>query len=475
VKAVSRYLGSNDWGKTVLTEINIDGMIGPTHHYGGLGVGNLASHAHRDQVSNPRQAALEGLAKAKLVSDLGVPQFVWLPPRRPNRELFDALGFSGGISQQIEEAYHTSPRILSAAFSSAFMWAANSATVTPAVDANDGRYHFTPANLISSLHRTSEAKERTLDLANIFSDQLWHSLHDPLPGIVALRDEGAANHMRMSDPSGKIGFNVFVYGGDEFVEPKIGQNSVSSDAKFATTFLARHTKAASEAIVRRHRLNPDTTFFLRQHPKAISAGVFHNDVIATSHEGILIHHELAFIDAETELARLEKVFHERVGKPLMRVVVPDEVLTLSEAVESYLFNSQLLTPQLQNHNAQQPRMVLVCPQQCQTIVSAHQVLQKLVADPTNPIDEVRFVSVGQSMAGGGGPACLRLRVPADERTMSQLPSVGRMSSKLFNALSAVIEKHYPDHVTLASFCDDRFREHLHTIELALQAVCFSGS
>ena len=442
----------------MLTEINIDGMIGPTHHYGGLGVGNIASHSHRNEVSNPRQAALEGLAKAKLVSDLGIPQFLWLPPRRPKLELLKALGFNGSPQEQILSAYELAPRVLSAAFSSAFMWAANSATVTPAVDASDGCYHFTPANLISSLHRASEANERRLDFANTFSVVNWHRVHDPLPGIMALRDEGAANHMRLSNPTGEIGFNIFVYGEDD---------SLGSNGLVGSKFMARQTRLASESIARQHRLNPATTFFLRQHPEAIAAGVFHNDVIATSHEGVLVHHELAFVDAEEELERLERAFFDRVGKALVRIVVSSDSLNLTDAVQSYLFNSQLLTPSRSSRSDSQPRMVFVCPKQCETIESANRVLRSIVADPKNPIDDVQFVSVGQSMSGGGGPACLRLRVPADQRTLEQLPYSGRMTESFYEALRQVVETYYPESVSLASFCDERFVEHLDVIDDAL--------
>lgn len=459
----------------MLTEINIDGLIGPTHHYGGLGVGNLASIEHRNQVSNPRQAALEGLAKAKLVSDLGIPQFIWLPLHRPNRELLRALGFSGGFNEQILAAYQTAPGILSAAFSGAFMWAANAATVTPAVDASDGCYHFTPANLISSLHRASEARDRMLDIANTFSIHGFHSVHEPLPGITALRDEGAANHMRISDPTGEIGFNIFVYGEDDSPGARARDGDmIAQDREVRSNFMARHTKTASEAIARRHRLDPKTTFFLRQHPTAISAGVFHNDVIATSNEGLLIHHELAFIDADEELARLEREFAARVGQPLNRIVVSNDTLTLADAVRSYFFNSQLLSPPPRSSESQQRRMVFLCPKQCEAIESANRLLQSLVADPSNPIDAVSFVAVGQSMAGGGGPACLRLRVPADSRTLSQLPFIGHMNHRLYDHLAAAIERYYPDQITLASFCDDRLIEQLDATEHAL-LQCFIHS
>jgi succinylarginine dihydrolase len=54
-------------------EVNFDGLVGPTHNYAGLARGNLASMRNKGKISNPRQAALEGLAKMKCLADLGVP------------------------------------------------------------------------------------------------------------------------------------------------------------------------------------------------------------------------------------------------------------------------------------------------------------------------------------------------------------------------------------------------------------------
>ena len=60
--------------KEVMTfkEINFDGLIGPTHNYGGLSKGNVASQKNIDQVSNPRMAALQGLQKMELLLDEGI-------------------------------------------------------------------------------------------------------------------------------------------------------------------------------------------------------------------------------------------------------------------------------------------------------------------------------------------------------------------------------------------------------------------
>ncbi len=50
------------------------GWSGLTHHYAGLSFGNEASTRHRFQVSNPRQAAKQGLLKMKALADAGFPR-----------------------------------------------------------------------------------------------------------------------------------------------------------------------------------------------------------------------------------------------------------------------------------------------------------------------------------------------------------------------------------------------------------------
>ncbi len=432
---------------TLLTEINIDALVGPTHHFGGLGVGNVASHAHQDETSSPRSAALEGLKKAALVAALGVPQYVWLPPARPNLQWLQQLGFSGDRAEQVAGALHAAPRVLSAALSSAFMWAANSATVTPAADARDGQYHFTPANLISSWHRATEAAERSLDLRQTFSDPGHYAIHPPLHRVVPLRDEGAANHMRLCDESGMIGFNVFVHGADE-----------ENPTDVMPSFMPRHTRAASEAIARLHRLDPASTFFLHQHPDAISAGVFHNDVIATSHGGLLIHHEKAFLDGERELERLQHAFVGRTGQEMRRIEITGRELSLADAVQSYFFNSQILTPGKRGRAGDPPRMVLICPQQCRQIDAARRLVERLVDEDEVPVDEVHFVSLAESMAGGGGPACLRLRVPADQRTLLQMPDCLRLTPQNEEKLASVIQRYYPEELKLSDFLDPQLVE-----------------
>ena len=54
----------------MLTEINFDGIIGPSHNYAGLSLGNLAATGNAGGDSAPRKAALQGLARG-LARDFG--------------------------------------------------------------------------------------------------------------------------------------------------------------------------------------------------------------------------------------------------------------------------------------------------------------------------------------------------------------------------------------------------------------------
>lgn len=448
----------------MLTEINVDALVGPTHHFGGLGVGNVASQQHATQSSNPKKAALEGLAKAYQISKLGVPQFIWLPPERTGQQFLSQLGFQGSLAEQLTKARDDAPRVLSAAFSSAFMWAANSCTFTPAVDATDQKNHFTPANLISSWHRGTEHYERQHDIQQMFGNLPGTVVHSALPSLVPLRDEGAANHMRLSGSTAGIageqdcGVNIFVHG-EQDIAPEPLRNKLTSSG-----FYPRHTLAASQAIARHHRLDQRHTFFLHQHPDAIAAGVFHNDVIATSHKNVLIHHEKAFLDAESELERLERVFGLLTGKQtgahtgvqLKRIVVSEAEFPLQDAVQSYFFNSQIISPadlERPTNANEAASMVLVCPEQCKQIPSAQALIQRLIASNENPIVEAHFFSLNESMANGGGPACLRLRVQVPEDQLDLLDSSLRLDDRLFEVLSRAIEETYPTVMNLDLLAD----------------------
>src|SRR5215210_1373531 len=104
-------------------EVNFDGLVGPTHNYAALAVGNLASAAHGLTVSNPKEAALQGLAKMKFMMDLGLKQGILPPHERPDVPTLRRLGF-GGKDEEVLERAQREPLILRACCSASSMWAA---------------------------------------------------------------------------------------------------------------------------------------------------------------------------------------------------------------------------------------------------------------------------------------------------------------------------------------------------------------
>ncbi len=417
-------------------EIQCDALVGPTHNYAGVAWGNLASMKHGQQTANPQLAALQGLAKMELVAGLGITQLVLPPHERPDLGLLRRLGFCGSDAQVIRRAMRHAPP-LAAAWSAAAMWAANAASVSPSADCADGRIHFTPANLIGQLHRSIEAATTARILRTIFSAPQFFVHHDPLPPVPALGDEGAANQLRLVPPGGRRGLELFIYGIDTAAH-------ADSGGRPGHRFPARQTAAASAAVARNHGLHSRAVGFIRQNPVAIDAGVFHNDVISLSQDNVLICHEHAFAAGAVEdirqryrtLFRAEPVVH----------IVPARRFSLADAVDTYLFNSQLLT-------LPDGRRLWLAPEECQRHRRAMAVLQSLQDQGT--FSRLEFINVRQSMHNGGGPACLRLRVPV---TPAELAAVHRgvmLTPALARRLRQWIKRHYRDRLSPRDLADPR--------------------
>src|ERR1700746_2974794 len=299
-------------------EYNFDGLVGPTHHYGGLSHGNPASIQNRSLISNPRLAVRQGLAKMRCLFELGVGQALIPPLHRPQLEILRRVGFTGGDHQVIERAWRDAPDLLSASFSASAMWAANAATVAPSCDTADGRVHFTPANLIANLHRALEAEETAQLLRAIFPDPELFTHHSRLPRTLAFGDGGAANHSRLVGTTGRRGIHLFVLGREyfRFTRP--------------TNFPQRQTLEAAQAIARLHRLDSDQLFFAQQDPESIEAGAFHQDVIATAHNELLLYHQKAFVASEPLIERLSATFVRTQGRELCAIKI--DQFSLNEAV-----------------------------------------------------------------------------------------------------------------------------------------------
>lgn len=413
-------------------EINFDGIVGPSHNYAGLSHGNVASTQNKSQVANPRAAAIEGLAKMKFVSELGVGQAVLPPLFRPRIRLLHDLGFRGSPEKMIESAGKSDPILLAACYSASSMWTANAATVSPSHDCADDKLHLTPANLSTLLHRSIEAESTARTLRSIFSDGRYFEVHAPLFPCQTLTDEGAANHTRLTANTGSTGIETFVYGRAALADASSPNDSKGQPKKYP----ARQTLESCQAIARMHQLDPENVFFIQQNPDAIDAGVFHNDVISVGNGNVLLCHEMAFVDQKNVLAELGDRFETVFGQPLVTVEILEKELSLSDTVSSYLFNSQLLS-------RPDGKMTLVCPADCRDNAAAHACTQRIVEED-NPIDQVEFLNLRQSMNNGGGPACLRLRVAMTEDQVSSMHSGVLFTDKLHQALTQWVEKHYRD-------------------------------
>lgn len=102
-------------------EANFDGLVGPTHNYAGLSVGNVASLNNAKNTSSPKQAALQGLQKMKALADLGMVQGVLAPQERPDVYTLRRLGFSGTDAQVIAKAAKQAPAVFRAVCSASSM------------------------------------------------------------------------------------------------------------------------------------------------------------------------------------------------------------------------------------------------------------------------------------------------------------------------------------------------------------------
>ncbi|MGK0705500.1 N-succinylarginine dihydrolase [Yokenella regensburgei] len=409
-------------------EVNFDGLVGLTHHYAGLSFGNEASTKHRFQVSNPQLAAKQGLLKMKALADAGFKQAVIPPQERPNVALLRQIGFSGTDEQVVEKAASQVPHLLSAASSASSMWVANAATVAPSADTLDGRVHLTVANLNNKFHRASEAPTTEALLRAIFRDEHHFSVHRALPQVAMFGDEGAANHNRFGGDYGQPGVQLFVYGRDEHGEQR------------PQRYPARQTLEASQAVARLNRVNPHQLIFAQQNPAVIDKGVFHNDVIAVSNRQVLFCHEQAFVDQSGLLAKLSA----RVPG-FTPVVVPAARVSVEDAVATYLFNSQLLSKP-------DGSMMLVLPKESQQHEGVWRYLNEVLAQD-NPINELKVFDLRESMANGGGPACLRLRVVLNERELAAVNPAVLMNDTLFNTLNDWVDRHYRDRLTQADLAD----------------------
>ncbi|NRD73530.1 N-succinylarginine dihydrolase [Shewanella sp. VB17] len=413
-------------------EANFDGLVGPTHNYAGLSFGNVASCSNAAAVSDPKAAAKQGLKKAKALADMGMAQGILAPQERPDIHTLRRIGFSGTDAEILNKAAKQAPALLRACCSASSMWTANAATVSPSADTQDGKLHFTPANLVDKLHRSIEPTTTGNILAATFNNPRYFHHHQHLPEHASFGDEGAANHTRLCENYANAGVELFVY----------GQEATNPNAPKPKKYPARQTLEASQAIARLHGLSEENTVYISQNPDVIDQGVFHNDVIAVGNQNVLFYHQQAFLDTKNKLDEIKRKFgHSDVHF----IEVPTAKVSIEDAVNSYLFNTQIIT-------LPSGEMAIIAPTHCQENPAVFSYLNELV-ELNTPIKQVNYFDVKQSMQNGGGPACLRLRVAMNDSELAAVNQHTLMNDGLFTRLNIWIDKHYRDRLSVDDLAD----------------------
>lgn len=428
-------------------EINFDGLVGNTHNYAGLAYGNVASTQNQQSQSQPKAAALQGLKKMQSLMKLGLRQGVLPPQERPHLPSLRAKGFQGTDEAILSQVLKTQPQLLAQCSSAASMWTANAATMSPSVDTMDGKVHLTPANLITNFHRRIETPVTARILKAVFPPGKYFVHHPPLSTESHLGDEGAANHGRMARDHKSSGLEIFVY----------GKNWADHHAPTPQRYPARQSLEASQIIAQSHQVRD--SIFVQQNPAAIDLGVFHNDVIAVCNQNLLFYHEEAFLDAD----RLVKKIREFLEGAEILHCVPSSALALKDAVQSYLFNSQLLT--LPNG-----KQALISPLECQENPRVAAYLSQSIGKGMG-IDEVHFMDVRQSMRNGGGPACLRFRAALQDPEIQAVNAHCLMDDTKIKTLSRWVEKFYRESLTPEDLADPQLlRENRESLDELTQIL-----
>ncbi len=441
-------------------EVNFDGIIGPTHNYSGLSYGNTASMNAKGKISNPKKAALQGLTKMKLLHDLGLKQGIIPPHERPHLPTLKALGFTGSDRLIPEKVYSTQPGLLYNATSAAYAWAANSCHITPSIDSTDNKVHITPANLASKPHRCIESDFTAELLKIIFPETVFFDHAPPLPMRPIFLDEGAANHLRFSTKHMQQGVHVFVYGTTTM--------TLKGDIINPKKFPARQSQEASKALARSHKIFPDRVHFVKQNPAAIDKGVFHNDIISTSNEYLFFYHEDSFVDTPSAIKKIRTIVEEHIDRDMFLIEVTNDKIPLEKAINTYLFNSQIVTLPDQS-------MALIAPHECRLDNDVFFFLDHLSKDPDNPIRDLHFFNIHESMQNGGGPACLRIRAQLNQNEFNALNPNMILTIKLYDKLVAWVDKHYRERLTPDDLKDPDLIDETHSALDELTKILDLGS
>jgi succinylarginine dihydrolase len=98
-------------------------------------------------------------------------------------------------------------------------------------------------------------------------------------------------------------------------------------------------------------------------------------------------------------------------------------------------------------------MALVAPGECDENPRVKAAIDRVIADPANPLKRVIFMDVRESMRNGGGPACLRLRVPMTDADLGAMNRAALVDAAKLAELRAWVTKHYRESLLPSDLAD----------------------
>ena len=132
-------------------------------------------------------------------------------------------------------------------------------------------------------------------------------------------------------------------------------------------------------------------------------------------------------------------FEKVCNGELKIIAAGKDELSREHAVKSYVFNSQIIT-------MPDGSMAIIAPQESYENIAARRFIERVIAED-NPISSVHYVNLRQSMANGGGPACLRLRVVLTETELSKVHQGVMLNEQLYGKLVEWVKKNYRENLS----------------------------
>jgi succinylarginine dihydrolase len=164
--------------------------------------------------------------------------------------------------------------------------------------------------------------------------------------------------------------------------------------------------------------------------------------------------------------RLKKVFEETQRRSLRAIEISE--FSLTDAVESYFFNSQIVT-------RSDGRLVMVAPTESEENPKVRSVIADLAKSADDLIADVLFLNLRESMQNGGGPACLRTRVVLNEEEQNAVPQQLFFSEQLFDKLTSWVKRYYRESLSLSDFREPALLTEIQTALDSLTNVLGLGS